>query len=437
MIKILPYVPFLFLCFALYWIISGGWLLFFPEKALRKRNKKKEEPTQKDIVMTRIAGVGYAVFALLLLLTFKIDVGLLDKPELVVWSENQNVSQDYARAIDSFLDKNVIPGMVVGIVDENGSHLFSYGYQGVDGRKEINQDTIFEIGSLSKVFTGLLLAEAVDSGSATLEDPIRSCIPQEFTTDKEFYDQITLAHLTTHTSGLPRLPKTLDFTLVSAIANFTGGNPYEKVTREKVFSYLSRTAAPKSIGTDWSYSNYGVGLLGVCLSGKKGLSYEETLRSVIADPLEMANTTIHLDQEQEALYTPGYRGYLRLGRLVVGIENKPWLMGEGLVGAGGIRSSGADMLKFLKACISEKLDFISLTKEPIFRIDDESEMGMGWLLDRGLLENQTVIWHNGQTGGFNSYLAFFKDKPYGVFVIANTNVSIQSLGEEIVAALGD
>jgi len=437
MTKILPYIPFLFLFIALYWLISGGWMLIFPEKAIKKHNKKKKAPTQKDIIWTRVIGAGNVVVAILLLFTFKIDVGWLDRPELATWSENQNTPQNYEPIINSFLDENVIPGMVVGIVDESGSYLFSYGYQGVNARQKITPDTIFEIGSLSKVFTGLLLAEAVDSGSANLDDPIRSCIPQEFITGQPFYDQITLAHLTTHTSGLPRVPQALDFTIQSAIASFTGGNPYEKVTREKVFSYLSQTTPPQSIGTDWSYSNYGVGLLGTCLSGKKGLSYEETLRSIITGPLEMTHTTVHLDQVQEALYVPGYRGYLRLGRLVVGIENQPWLMGEGLVGAGGIRSSGADMLKFLNACISEELDFTSLATQPIFRIDDEADMGMGWLLARDVLENQTVILHDGQTGGFNSYMAFVKDKPYGVFVIANTNVNIQSLGEEILLALGD
>lgn len=437
MIKILPYMSFFFLCFAFYLMMIGGWLLIFPEKAIAKNSKKKKEATPKDILGTRMVGGGYLVVGALLLFTFKIDVGWLDKPELVVWAENQNGTPEYEAIIKSFLGENAIPGMVVSIVDENGSHLFSYGYQGINARQKITPDTLFEIGSLTKVFTGLLLAEAVDSGAAALDDPLRTCIPQEFITGKAFYDQITLAHLTTHTSGLPRLPQTLDFMIPSAIANFTGGNPYENVTREKVFSYLSRTAAPKRIGTDFSYSNYGVGLLGVCLADKKGLTYEETLRRVIADPLGMTSTTIHLNQAQEALYASGYRGYLRLGRLMVGIESQPWLMGEGLAGAGGIRSSGADMLKFLKACISDELDFIPLTKSPIFKVDDESDIGMGWLLDRSMVENQTIIWHNGQTGGFNSYLAFSQDKPYGVFVIANTNVNIQSLGEDIVAALGD
>ncbi len=437
MIKILPYIPFFFLCFALYLLISGGWLLLFPEKANEKNNKKKKELTKKDIFWTRVIGAGNVAIALLLLLTFKIDVGWLDKPEVVAWSENQNGTPEYEAIIKKFLDENVIPGMVVSIVDENGSHLFSYGYQGVNAQQKITPDTLFEIGSLSKVFTGLLLAEAVDSGSVTLADPIRSCIPQEFIGEQAFYDQITLAHLTTHTSGLPRLPQTLDFTIKSAFAGFTGGNPYKNVTHEKLFSYLSRTAAPKRIGTDFSYSNYGVGLLGACLSGKKGVSYEETLRRTITDPLGMTSTTIQLNPAQEALYVPGYRGYLRLGRLVVGIKNQPWLMGEGLVGAGGIRSTGADMLKFLKACMSDDLHFIPLAKSPIFKVDDESDIGMGWLLDRSMVENQTIIWHNGQTGGFNSYLAFSQDKPYGVFVIANTTINIQSLGEDIVAALGD
>ena len=437
MTNLLPYVPFFYLCLALFWLVSSVWKLIFPEKTMGKRAKKEGASTQKDIVKARVNGVVALSLALLFLLTFKIDIGWLDKPELTVWSESQNARQDYEQIIDAFLNKNVIPGLVVGIVDENGSHIYSYGYQGTDKHQKITPDTIFEIGSISKVFTGLLLAEAVDSGSATLEDPIRSCIPQEFINERTFYDQITLAHLTTHTSGLPKVPTTLDFTINKFIAGLTGGNPYDKATRDKVFSYLSRTAPPKSIGTDWAYSNFGVGLLGTCLSSQKGLSYEETLQRIIAAPLEMTNTTVHLTQAQQASFVPGYRGYMRLGRFVMGIQNKPWLSEEGLVGAGGIRSSGTDMVRFLEACISEELGFISLAKQPVFQMDDETDMGMGWLLDHSVLEDQTVIWHNGQTGGFNSYIAFFADKPYGVYVIANTNVNIQSLGEEILPILGD
>jgi len=437
MFKLLPYIPFLYVSFALYCIVSGGWKLVSPEKAARKRGKGKSEPTQKDVGKTRIAGAGYLVFGILFMLTFRLDVGWLDKPELLTWSANQNVQPEHTRIISDFLDNNVIPGMVVVVVDEDGSYIFSYGYQGVDKQKRITQDTIFEIGSISKVFTGLLLAEAVDSGAVTLETPIRSCVPEQFDTGQEFYDRITLGHLTTHTSGLPRLPKDLGFGINGYIAGLTGGNPYQKVTREKLFAYLSRTASPKQIGTESNYSNYGVGLLGTCLSSQKGLSYEETLQRIVTGPLEMTNTSIHLTPEQEALFTPGYRGYLRVGRFVLGMKNKPWLMGDGIAGAGGIRSSGADMLKFLEACIADELDFIPLAKRPIFQLDDESDMGMGWLLDRGLLENQMAIWHNGETGGFNSYIGFLADKPRGVFVIANTTVNIQSLGEEILSALGD
>ena len=440
MLKILPYVPFFFVCLAIFWIITGGRMIIFPEKAIRKRDKKKEkpEPTQKDIDRARIIGVGRLVVAILLIIALKIDVGWLDRPELAHSLENQNIYEDYENVIDDFLDKNTIPGMVLGIVDENGSHLFTYGYHGVDKQKKITEDTIFEIGSASKVFTGLLLAEAVSSGSATLEETLRFCIPEEIIAKQEFYDQITLGHLTTHTSGLPRLPQTLDFTINVFVANLIGGNPYENVTREKLLSYLEQTAAPKSIGTDFEYSNYGVGLLGACLSSQKGLSYEELLRRIIMEPLGMTNTTIHLTQEQEALYTPGYRGFLRFGRFVLGMKSKPWLMGEGSVGAGGIRSSGADMLRFLEACIFEELDFISLSKTPIFQSDEEGlEIGMGWLLEQNSLEDHTVIWHNGQTGGFNSYIAFFADKPGGVFVMANTTVNIQHLGEEILSILGD
>jgi CubicO group peptidase (beta-lactamase class C family) len=110
-------------------------------------------------------------------------------------------------------------------------------------------------------------------------------------------------------------------------------------------------------------------------------------------------------------------------------------MGDGFVGCGGIRASGADMLRFLEACVTDKFDFIAQSKKPLFHMNAERSMGMGWLIQRQAMGEQTVIWHNGQTGGFNSYFALFADRPGGVFVVANTTVNIQHLGKTLLSTI--
>lgn len=408
-------------------------MIIRPETVAKKISKiKRREPTKKQISRTRVRGIIYVLVAILLAVTLRIDFRFLNSPKLASQLENRNSHEVYTNAIEDFLSKNMIPGMVLGVVDKNGSHLFTYGYQCLSKNQKVTGDTIFEIGSISKVFTGLMLAEAVNSGSVSLEDSVSSFLNIE-TKNQDIYNKTTLKNLVTHTSGLPRVPKNLLFTADTILSSFFGSNPYRTLTEDRLLSNLNQAATQKSVGTDWEYSNYGFSLLGVILSSAQGLSYEEFLNSAVTEPLEMKSTTISLSQEQKERFASPYRGYLRLKSFNIGMQSAPWQFNDAVAGAGGILSTGEDMLKFLEACIANELDFISISKQPLFQINDELKMGMGWIIDSNSINNQTAIWHNGQTGGFNSYIAFFPNKSTGVFVIANTNVNIQPLGEEILS----
>ena len=157
-------------------------------------------------------------------------------------------------------------GIVVGLVDEKGPRIIRYGKVSRDSDRTVDGDTVFEIGSATKVFTGLLLADAVERGEMKLDDPISKYLPSSVKVPTRNGRQITLLDLATHTSGLPRLPDNL--------APKDGNNPYADYTVEQMYAFLSGYTLPRDIGATYEYSNLGAGLLGHILALKAGTNYE-------------------------------------------------------------------------------------------------------------------------------------------------------------------
>ena len=145
-------------------------------------------------------------------------------------------------------------GIVVGVINEEGRKVISYGTLSQGGSREVDGSTVFEIGSITKVFTALLLADMAESGELSLDDPIAKFLPESVKVPSKDDKQISLLHLATHTSGLPRMPD-----------NFHPAdleNPYADYTVEKMYEFLSGYTLTRGIGTRIEYSNYGCGLLG-------------------------------------------------------------------------------------------------------------------------------------------------------------------------------
>src|SRR5262245_22194246 len=182
--------------------------------------------------------------------------------------------------------------IVVGLVDESGSKVISYGKMGVDDPRPVDGDTVFEIGSISKVFTAILLADMVERGEVGLNDPISKYLPKSVKTPSHNGKEITLLHLTTHTSGLPRMP-----------SNFTpknDENPYADYSVEQMYAFLSQYRLQRDIGAKMEYSNYGVALLGHILALRAGTNYETLIRTRICAPLKMDKTSIKFSKEMLA-----------------------------------------------------------------------------------------------------------------------------------------
>ena len=177
-------------------------------------------------------------------------------------------------------------GIVAGIIDEKGRQVVAAGKISPDGTQAPDGDTVYEIGSVTKVFTSLILADMIEKGEVKPDDPVSKLLPATVKVPSRNGRQITLLDLSMQVSGLPRLPDNLK--------PADPGNPYADYDAAKLYDFLSRYTLTRDPGEKYEYSNLAVGLLGHALALKAGISYEELLRRRIFAPLGMTSTSIAL-----------------------------------------------------------------------------------------------------------------------------------------------
>ncbi|MDQ2187542.1 serine hydrolase [Alcaligenaceae bacterium A4P071] len=366
-------------------------------------------------------------------------------------------------------------GVVVGVIDDNGMRVISHGQFDRDDKRPVDGDTIFEIGSVSKVFTTLLLGEMVARGEVTLDDRVDRYLPEGVTTPKRAGKSIRLVDLATHTSGLPRLPANLKPADLS--------DPYADYTPDKLYGFLSSYQLPRDIGATYEYSNLGTGLLGDALARRvavglkannanaeavvsaKGAAgadasvnttesakakaaigadgkakapvdaqadstpaYDAALRDRITGPLGMADTSVALSPSMQARLAPGHDGDL--------MRVPGWHMGA-LPGAGALHSSAKDLLKLMKTAMGDpssplaRAMTITLATERDIA-DSEGQIALGWNVDpesRG-----GMVWHNGSTGGYSAFIGFLPFTRTGVVVLANVRpvIGVDDIGRRLL-----
>jgi D-alanyl-D-alanine-carboxypeptidase/D-alanyl-D-alanine-endopeptidase len=306
-----------------------------------------------------------------------------------------------ARRIDTER-RNV--GIVVGVVEPAGQRVVSYGTFSVRDPRSVDGGTVFEIGSITKVFTALLLADMVERGEVKLDDPVAKYLPSTVRVPERDGKAITLQDLSTHTSALPRLPQNLK------PAN--PQNPYADYTVTQLYDFLSGYTLPRPIGAQFEYSNLGVGLLGHALALKAGMDYETLVRERILTPLKMSDTSIVLTAAQHERLA---RGHQRLEP----VEN--WDLPT-LAGAGALRSTVRDMTRFLAAFVDPQPHPLTAAIARMRSVErpgaaPNTVTALGWqILKRPDLE---IVWHNGGTGGYSSFIGYLPSRRAGVVVLSN------------------
>jgi CubicO group peptidase (beta-lactamase class C family) len=280
-------------------------------------------------------------------------------------------------------------GIVAATIDGGRPSVTVYGRSGTD--RPLDADTVFEIGSITKVLTSLLLADMVLRGEVAADDPAAKFLPASVKMPDFEGAPITLLDLATYTSGLPRMP--------SNFAPNDWGNPYIDYTAERLYDYLSNHKLGFKPGGHFEYSNLGFGLLGHILELRAGKSYEDLVISRICAPLGMDDTRITLTNSMKQRLAQGHNAGL------APVPNWDFLA---LAGAGAFRSTANDLLKFLALCLdppdtpaAAALKMTLAERRPRM---EQRDVGLGWFVSSRF--GDELIWKSGGTGGYATFIGY-------------------------------
>jgi D-alanyl-D-alanine-carboxypeptidase/D-alanyl-D-alanine-endopeptidase len=289
----------------------------------------------------------------------------------------------------------------VGVIEPTCRRVVAYGNLAQGDPRTLDGDTIFEIGSVTKVFTSLVLADMVSRKEVTLDDAAAQYLPENVRMPERSGKSITLLDLSTHTSGLPRLPGNLKLG--------DPANPYADYSADDLYRFLSGYTLPRDPGSEVEYSNLGAGLLGHLLAYRAGTDYESLIRNRITQPLSMPETSIRLSPSMQQRMATGHNAML------APVSN--WDLPT-LAGAGALRSSANDMLTFLEAFLGYRESPLSPAMKAMLEVrrpvgKTKFEIGLGWSI------SGESAWHDGGTGGFCSWVTYDPKKRIGVVVLSN------------------
>jgi D-alanyl-D-alanine-carboxypeptidase/D-alanyl-D-alanine-endopeptidase len=304
-------------------------------------------------------------------------------------------------------------GIVVGIIEPDGRRVVAYGNLANGDPRTLDGDTIFEIGSISKVFTSLVLADMVNRKEVTLGDPVGKYLPENVRMPERNGKSITLLDLSTHSSGLPPLPGNL---------KQDPCNPHADYSVNDLYQFLSGYTLWRDPGSEYEYSNLGAGLLGHLLACRAGTDYENLVRVRITEPLGMPDTGMTLSSSMEQRMATGHNAMLT----PVANSDLP----TPLAGAGALRSSANDMLMFLETFLGYRESPLAPAMKAMLEVRrpaGQSEIGLGWLIYS--TDGREIVWHNGKTGGFYSFVGYDPKARIGVVVISNaTRSGVDDIG---------
>jgi D-alanyl-D-alanine-carboxypeptidase/D-alanyl-D-alanine-endopeptidase len=356
------------------------------------------------------------------------------KPSLQKKIEEQKIfkiTDKLKETIQSLVNNNKTnAAIVVGLVDPNGTQFYGYGNMSNANPITVDKDTIFAIGSITKVFTTILLADMVNSGLVNLDDPIEKYFPPSVKAPTYNGQKIILENLATHTSGLPEFPGS------HCVSNFNGTDDEDSLqtrlffiecdknyTFDQLYQDLSNTTLTSEPGSKFEYSTFGISLLGHILALKSGISYDRLLEERILNVLGMNSTSIVLSDAQKSRLAIGHLN---------GQELPFWNTSRPIAPAGGLHSSVADMLKFASANLGLIDTKINTAMKESHIIIHDSRLGktfsnnytayvsLGWIIatDFGI----QIVEHNGETvDGYNSFIALNTSKERGIVIIASAS----------------
>lgn len=338
--------------------------------------------------------------------------------------QNRNIKDTHTlekiieKAGAKYIDKDGSVGLVIGVVKDDKIFIKGFGKESKNGDKIPDGKTLFELASIGKTFTASAAQIFVDRGEISWDDKIDKYLSGKVEICEQIKD-VTLRHLATHTLGLASFPKSFFPKIKDEL------NPYKHLTTQGLYDYLGSCEENTEIGK-YAYSNLGMGLLGHILELQTKKTYEAIIKEEIVEKLGMENTTITLNEDQTNILAQGYNEN--------GKPNPVW-EDRVLTGAGSFISNAEDVCKFIKANFDAKRSEISeslvKTHEKLFN----GKTGLGWHHNSRfwnfITGEEGVIWHNGASGGYRSFIAVNKNAKSGVIILSNSTNDVTVLGTKL------
>ena len=315
----------------------------------------------------------------------------------------------------SYLRNSENAGLAIGIISGGAESTWCFGSCNKERGIRVDTNSVFEIGSITKVFTGIMLADEVVSQRMKLDDKIYSYIPSQ----SPAAQQVSLLQLSTHSSGAPRLADNF----WSSVQD--NKNPYAGYSEKELYAYLNTMRLNTTPGTRYSYSNVGTGILGNILCKQYGTSYEALVKKKVCQPLGMNNTTIKFsDFHKKHLATGHSKGEA--------VQN--WDFQDATAGQGALRSTLSDMMKFMRYNLRPEgnLKQAAELASQVHFTDHKTgqKMGLGWHI--GWFYEHKYLEHTGGTGGYRSFLGMIPGTNTGVIILSNSDNDVSAIGLKIL-----
>lgn len=325
---------------------------------------------------------------------------------------NHAFAQTVEEKIKQRVDFQETPGVVVGIFENGKITYYAYGVANLETGAPVTPQTVFEIGSITKTFTAEMAALLSLQGKLNFSDKAQTYLPETMVLPEKNGKAITIEHLAIAHSGLPRMPM-----------NFSPedpANPYLDYRVNDLTGFINHVELGREPGSQYEYSNLGMGLLGFILTRIENKSYSILVSDLILQPLKMTSTSVS-GQRQEKFVATGYSG-------TQPVTAWTWDDQSVLTGAGGLVSTAEDMMKYLVVNLqasakATQLDKAFATTHQPRGDAGKMKIGYGWHI-----RDEDIVWHNGGTGGFRSFAGFSKAKNKAVVVLTNSNTGADDLG---------
>jgi D-alanyl-D-alanine-carboxypeptidase/D-alanyl-D-alanine-endopeptidase len=324
-----------------------------------------------------------------------------------------------------------LPGVAVGIIVDGTTQWFTYGRMSLPCGKAPDNHTVFEIGSITKTITCQVLAQMVAEGLVQIDQPV-----SDFTAPVALPMRdgvaITFEHLATHTSGIPYMPDGLDPLPLDDL-----WTPFDAYSEEVLLEWISHCELLSTPGEQYRYSNAAMSLLGNVLASIEHKSFAELIQDRVLGPLGMTHTAIPAHEVMRPLQATGHTPLFNLAGFYFNLPMPHWNL-HGLGPSGGINSTLDDMLAFLRAAMGQdpvQQEAFELVTRPRFEIAPTLRIGLGWHHYVDPNGGEPIIWHNGATAGFSSFLGFKREARIGIVILSNSGDQPDQQALDLIAEL--